>query len=309
MFRKPCGAALAAASSFLLAGCPFLDFEYGRMGPITWTKRAASAHVLNDVAVRSTEEFAVAVGDSGTLLTSPDGVFWTSRLSGTTRDLTAIAWTGEAFVVAGEFGPILWSSDGITWRVDSLQSNARLNSLASSGEVTVLVGAQGSVRTFTEETGWTLRATGTQAELYRVVYEDGQFVAVGSNGVLMTSPDGTAWTQRSSGTSDALVAVARGGSDWVAVSGPGDVYASDDAATWSLACEGCGRAPGWTGLIQDHMHSGGQFVGVGGATFTSSYEKEWHRRTGVDEEAWNNAVEEVGKYWIAVGLDGIRTSP
>ena len=37
-----------------------------------------------------------------TLLTSPDGLAWTSRSSGTTQTLRAAAWTGSRLVVVGE---------------------------------------------------------------------------------------------------------------------------------------------------------------------------------------------------------------
>ena len=36
----------------------------------------------------------VAVGSAGTVLTSPDGVSWTSRLSNTSADLESVAWNG-----------------------------------------------------------------------------------------------------------------------------------------------------------------------------------------------------------------------
>jgi hypothetical protein len=44
------------------------------------------------------------VGSSGTILTSPDGITWTSRASGTTDYLFGIAWSGTKFAVVGGYG-------------------------------------------------------------------------------------------------------------------------------------------------------------------------------------------------------------
>ena len=57
----------------------------------------------------------VAVGNSGTLLTSSDGITWTSRTSGTTKSLNGITYANNSFMTVGESGTILTSSDGTTW--------------------------------------------------------------------------------------------------------------------------------------------------------------------------------------------------
>ena len=57
----------------------------------------------------------VAVGNSGTLLTSSDGITWTSRTSGTTKSLNGITYANNSFMTVGESGTILTSSDGTSW--------------------------------------------------------------------------------------------------------------------------------------------------------------------------------------------------
>jgi hypothetical protein len=57
-------------------------------------------------------QFATA-GVSGTIMTSPDGIIWTVRNSGTTADLNAVAWTGAQLLAFGASGTILTSSDGV----------------------------------------------------------------------------------------------------------------------------------------------------------------------------------------------------
>jgi hypothetical protein len=109
----------------------------------------------------------VAVGSDGTtILTSPDGITWTERTSGTSdNDLRGVAYENGTFVAVGASGTILTSSDGTTW---------------------------------------TSRTSGTNATLQGVTYANSTFVVVGRSGTIRTSSDGTTWTSRTSGTSNIL---------------------------------------------------------------------------------------------------------
>ena len=49
----------------------------------------------------------VAVGTSGTLLTSSDGTSWTSRTSGTSNGLQRVIYANSTFVTVGDSGTIL----------------------------------------------------------------------------------------------------------------------------------------------------------------------------------------------------------
>ena len=51
----------------------------------------------------------VAVGDTGTILTSPDGVAWDSRTSGTSNLLVGVTYGNGTFVAVGSNGTILQS--------------------------------------------------------------------------------------------------------------------------------------------------------------------------------------------------------
>ena len=57
----------------------------------------------------------VAVGNSGTILSSPEGTTWTSRTSGTSNNLNGIIYGNSIFVAVGNSGTILTSSDGTPW--------------------------------------------------------------------------------------------------------------------------------------------------------------------------------------------------
>ena len=57
----------------------------------------------------------MAVGMNGTILSSADGITWTSRTSGTTVGFTGFDYGNSIFVAVGFSGLISTSTDGITW--------------------------------------------------------------------------------------------------------------------------------------------------------------------------------------------------
>jgi hypothetical protein len=62
--------------------------------------------------------FWVAVGENGTILTSPDTVAWTVRESGVGERLNAVAWGNGVFAAVFETSEgraILTSEDGDVW--------------------------------------------------------------------------------------------------------------------------------------------------------------------------------------------------
>jgi hypothetical protein len=57
----------------------------------------------------------VAVGESGTIQTSTNGLVWTARVSGTTANLNGITWSGTEFTVVGDNNTVITSTNGIAW--------------------------------------------------------------------------------------------------------------------------------------------------------------------------------------------------
>ena len=57
----------------------------------------------------------VAVGNSGTILTSSDGISWTSRTSGTSSGIEGVTYANSTFVAVGNGMIILTSTDGTSW--------------------------------------------------------------------------------------------------------------------------------------------------------------------------------------------------
>ena len=72
---------------------------------------------LNSVIYSDALSLFVAVGDSGTILTSTNGVTWTPRTSGVSNSLLGVTYsdTLNLFVAVGTLGTILTSTNGVTW--------------------------------------------------------------------------------------------------------------------------------------------------------------------------------------------------
>jgi len=159
----------------------------------------------------------VAVGDMGEILTSPDGITWTERDSGTEKDLRGVAYGAGTFVAVGDKGEILTSPDGITWTEMTSGAEKDLLGVAYGNGRFVAVGSYGEILTSPDGITWTRRDSGTERSFNGVAYGNGIFVAVGQMGEILTSPDGITWTERCSGTSGYLQKVSCGNDTFVAV--------------------------------------------------------------------------------------------
>jgi hypothetical protein len=167
----------------------------------------------------------VAVGDAGgTILTSVDGMKWTSRNSGTVASLRAVAYGSGRFVAVGDSGTILSSTDGTNWASASTLVTKTLWGVAYGNGRFVAVGASlsGGVAVILPDSGgW------GEVDLGRnwpqgIAFGAGQFVAVGASGII-SSPDGASWIERLRQGGEA---VAYGGGRFVVVGGGGTVLES-----------------------------------------------------------------------------------
>jgi hypothetical protein len=255
----------------------------------------------------------VAVGDSGTILTSPDGVTWTIATSGTNSDLSGVTYDNGIFVALGKNkghpttgGTILTSPDGLTWTV-RVSGTIGLSAVTYGNGTFVTVGTGGTILTSPDGLTWTVRVSGTSVSLFGVTYGNGTFVAVGESalaphrdGKILTSPDGITWTIRTSGTSYDLSGVTYGNGTFVAVGGYA-IVTSPDGVTWTARTSG-------TNYVSGVAYGNGTFVAVGGGTiFMSPDGVVWTTRTsetvfGLSEVTYGNGT------FVAVGLLNIITS-
>lgn len=190
--RQPFVCVVWANNQFVAVGTTILTSSNGA----DWKERTipVADAVLRRVIWSGTQY--VAVGTLGTILTSPDGVVWTTRTSGTSAVLNWVVWSGSQFVVVGDSGTILTSPDGITWTVRTSGVSNTLYSVVWSGSQFV-VGGSSYTLTSVNGVSWTLRPGPSFWQSGEIILWSGSlYVAAGSADTIWSSPDGINWTQR-----------------------------------------------------------------------------------------------------------------
>lgn len=119
---------------------------------------------------------------------------WTIKSSGTYKTLKSIAFGNKTFVAVGESGTVLTSKNGVTWDVKTLPALTWLNGVAFGNGRFVSVGDySNNARIYTSKdngASWSLTlpaAYFTPSNLYSVSYGNGRFVAAGMDGIELVS--------------------------------------------------------------------------------------------------------------------------
>ena len=169
---------------------------------------SSAVQPCSDDDLTSSTGLFVTVGDNGIILTSSDGISWTKRTSGTTKNLYGVTYGNSAFVAVGGSGTILTSSNGTDWASRTSGTTKNLYGVTYGGGLFVTVGDNGTILTSSDGTTWANTSTNERTtlgryfsqpdanHLYGVTYGDDLFVTVGGNATIFTSSDGTTWTER-----------------------------------------------------------------------------------------------------------------
>lgn len=180
----------------------------------------------------------VAVGDSGTVITSTDGLTWTARTSGSTARLNAVAVTGSTYIAVGDGGVILRSADAATWTALTSGTTANLYQVVAIAGSFYALGANGTlIRSTDLGDTWTAIATGSTAALRAIAFNSARYVIVGDGGTILTSPDIGTWTAVTPVTTRNLRRIAFS-SRFVAVGEAGTILVSSDGLAWTTANSG-----------------------------------------------------------------------
>jgi hypothetical protein len=179
----------------------------------TPTTNPATGVKLNAIA-NNFSSLSVAVGASGTIIYSADGVTWTAATkSATTSDLYAViyttfnvgTYTAGTWIAVGAGGTMVQSPDAITWTVvpsvttNDLHGIAYGASVSTAGVVTPIfaaVGLSGTVLTSNNGVSWTTQTLPGASTLNAVAFGT-QFVTLGAGGNIFYSADGVTWTAAS----------------------------------------------------------------------------------------------------------------
>ena len=243
---------------------PFIPFIPRQLGlGIKWVKDlpwTVRQHIVfgNLNSITWGNFIYIAVGDNGTIVSSPNGIAWTVLGSGTTANLNSIAFDGNTtYVAVGDNGVVVVSTNGINWGPGTSGILTQLRSVAWSEDLNlfVAVGTNGVIISSPDGLNWTTRTSGTSVQLNTVAWIPtvwtvggwdtplppwaySYMVAAGENGVLLTSADGITWVAQVSGLTTAINCVSWDGYGVIAVGADGKFIASYDGIVWTLEASG-----------------------------------------------------------------------
>ena len=319
--------------------------------------QSGQPYSLVDVTWTGEQFIAVGGSSAGIVLSSADGRDWTERHNGEARKLWSVHWNGSQALAVGEGRIILTSTDGITWTSHELAEELHsplMRDVAWSGSRYVAVGRDaddlmGLTAAFVSEDGvnWSLIDFGDMEMigLAGLTWGLGHFVmSVARNDcdpVIWFSEDGLDWTVmptdvpgylldivfadgRFAATSSAFFATSTDALHWVFSDGPFDdrlnglawledryLVVGDNGFMTTTTIDGSGweqissrSIDSNSGVIQDMVLGDHGYVGVTslGRIFSSPDGNEWTKQFSVHDRLFSVRWLE-NEYW-AVGSNG-----
>lgn len=137
----------------------------------------------------------VAVGAkniNGIIMTSTDGITWTTRLSDNVAAFNSIVYNGYTYVAVGYGGAIYTSSDTISWTKVVSGLNSNINDIATNSEKFVAVNYKGEIITSEDGANWS-KISIADSSFNNIIWDGTQFVTSCQKGVFFTSIDGLTW--------------------------------------------------------------------------------------------------------------------
>ena len=148
-------------------------------------------------------------GDSDRVMTSPDGITWTSQSGAiNSSNWAAVCYGDGLFVVVGNSGAVMTSPDGINWTSRISSDNNNWHSVCYSEELGLFVAASytntgNQIMTSSDGIEWIGRNVYTTTNIQSICYGNGKFVTVGNNATnsdgMSNSYDGINWSRGSTG--------------------------------------------------------------------------------------------------------------
>jgi hypothetical protein len=299
--------------------------------PMNWqTEASGTTMSLNSVAFGNS--IFVTVGDSGMILTSPDGLAWSPRPSGVTCKLNNVSSLSTGFIAVGSSGCLLTSPEGLVWTLRNSGVSVSLNGATRHGSGFIVVGDSGTVLTSPDLVNWTLTPKITQNGLRAVASSSSLAIAVGDK-MILSSVNGNTWTVRDT-TNQFLTSIVWNGTSWVAAGlkttlwtdpSPGNLSRtrsypyptllhSLDGGVWQDGVtELSSHYPFWEG-IKSVAWSGDRLIGVSYSAgspidpsiFTSKDGSSWTIMKALSLQL--NGVAYGANRWVTVGPEGFVSS-
>lgn len=177
----------------------------------------------------------IAVGKSGAVALSDDGLTWRRSAAPTARDLKAVAFGNGIYLAAGDHGTLFTSTDGVNWvpRNTPFTFNHGITGVAFGGGKFVISSQFSNIATSVDGVVWDVQPTALASLLPgNLRHLDGQFVFWAGTNVRF-SGDGETWSAPVNAGVQTINEVARGDDRWIA-GGSWGLSASPDGSSWTL---------------------------------------------------------------------------
>lgn len=242
-----------------------------------WQWRYPRPQGLALLAVTYGDDLFVAVGESGTVISSSDALNWTLQTYWQFPSLKGVAYSAGLYVAVGDAGTILISTNGAGWAPVASGVTRHLRAVAGNPDWNgtgfarfVAVGEQGTALGSKDGVTWTAVPTGVTNNLNALVCSNGIFAAVGDSGTVIVNDGGT-WERRTPPTALNFTAIGACSQGFVTscdglVKGGVSYYTSNALLfsdsplllTWTNVLTGAGNL-----RIAGFAAAGGVAVGVG----------------------------------------------
>jgi hypothetical protein len=235
---------------------------------------------------------AVASGSANRVMTSPDGISWTSHAAAEDNSWYSVAYGNGTFVAVAQDGThrVMTSPDGVTWAAQTAAEANQWRAVTFGNGLFVAVSVDGANRIMTSPDGvtWTPVAAPENNAWRAITYGGGQFVAVSTNGTnqVMTSADGVTWNAYAAAAANSWFSVTYGNGKYVAVSydGTQQVMTSPDGQNWTMQTQA--ETTTWRAIT----YGNGLFVALADSgtnlIMTSPDGVNWSGKAAPDSSTW-----------------------
>ncbi|MDH5784413.1 MAG: hypothetical protein OEZ16_02255 [Chromatiales bacterium] len=176
----------------------------------------------------------VVIGNVGAIISSDDdGVTWTERTSGTVNNLVQVLWDGVQFVAIGATGTVLTSSDGVTWTPQTSGTVENLVQLRYDNGLYIAAGNNGAIITSNDSVTWTVQNSSTTQHLRSLTYHNGLYIAGGGNSTMLTSNDAISWSVTTVAGTGTVRGLGWDGNKFIMSDNFGGLYHSTDGISWT----------------------------------------------------------------------------
>ena len=157
----------------------------------------------------------MAVGNTGSIITSDDGIEWESITSGTAQNLNNVSFANNTLIIVGDSGSIM-SINYTSWR-KHYHSLANYRSTSFGKGNHVFVSNYGDIASTNDWNSWKVAVCGDQYHFNDVVYDGSSFLAIGNIGIIFKTEDISSCTQITSGVSYHLYGIIFSNSKYIIV--------------------------------------------------------------------------------------------